>query len=300
MKNQKNKNLEIEQKIMKRIRSGQIKLRSKYIFLAQKMGLNSALTLTVILAVLFCNLIFFYLKSTDSLIYLSFGKNGIFAFLESFPYLLTIMIIVFWMFAGYLVTKTEWSYKKSFKCVILGLLIFILLTGGILASTNFSQKIEEQAFLHQGPGAFFRPFLARGVQERSRGLVGEINEVNENYLIVNGPQGNQYLSIEELASPLSFNPQKGQLIIAIGERREDIFITQRMRLMGNNDCPMIKRGIRFYPHKNSNFLDSKDHFSRPQKATQECLKECVQNQGFGQSCFERCRPQQSLIFEKMK
>lgn len=290
MKNQKNKNLGIEQKVMHKIRSGKIKLRSKYIFLAQKMGLNSALGLTIILAILFCNLVFFYLKTTDNLMYLSFGKNGILAFLESFPYLLTVMIIIFWLGAGYLATKTDWSYSKSFKCVILLLLILILLSGSILASTQFSQKIEEQAFLHQGPGLFFKPFLSRGVKEREWGLVGEISEINKEYLIVNSPQGNQYLNIKEIPS-LDFKLQEGQLIIAVGKRKGDIFIAQKIRLIKNDDCPMINRGIHFYPQRNSEFSPNlENHFSRPRREVQECLRKCSQSQGFSQSCFEHCRP----------
>ena len=49
---------DLENKIMSKIKSGKIKLRSRYVFAAQKLGLGGALVLTILLAILFFSLVF--------------------------------------------------------------------------------------------------------------------------------------------------------------------------------------------------------------------------------------------------
>ncbi len=290
--NRSNNPMKLEKRVMSEIKSGRIKLRSKYIFWAKKLGLNSALSLSIVLAILFFNLVLFYMKSTDNLGYLSFGKNGLLAFLESFPYLLVIVFLFFLLITGYLITKTDWSYKKPFKYIALTLLIIVLLVGSALASTNLSQRIEEQAFINKGPGLFFKPFLRSGMGLRNSGLVGEIDEIGKNYLIIDTPKGKQYLDLSQLQTELILSEiEKGQLVVAIGERKDDIFVVNEIRLKGGNGFSMIRRGIHIYPERNPRFLHMpKNHFFRPNEEVKECLDDCIEDNGFDQSCFEKCRP----------
>ena len=73
--------INIEDKVMSEINSGRVKLRSKYIFLAEKLGIGSAFALSALLGVLFFTLVLYYLRASDNLRYLSFGSRGLFAFL---------------------------------------------------------------------------------------------------------------------------------------------------------------------------------------------------------------------------
>jgi preprotein translocase subunit SecG len=105
-------NKDLEKNIMDKIKTGQVKLKSKYVFLAEKLGLGTAFTLSTVLSILLFNLTLFYMKETDNLQYLSFGKRGILAFLESFPYMLVVSFIILILLAGYLISKSEAGYKK--------------------------------------------------------------------------------------------------------------------------------------------------------------------------------------------
>jgi len=80
------KEIHLETKIMKKIKDEKINFRSKYVFLARKLGFGGGLALSLLLAILFLNLAFFTMKISGSLEFLSFGMIGILAFLESFPY----------------------------------------------------------------------------------------------------------------------------------------------------------------------------------------------------------------------
>lgn len=264
----------LEDKIMSKIKNGQVKLRSKYIFLAEKLGLGSAFALSVVLAVLFLNLFFFYLKTTDNLEYLSFGSAGIYAFLESFPYLLVISFMMFLFLAGYLLAKTDFSYKKPFGYFAASLIIFSAAMGGILACTEISEKIEEQAFSDLPPGYIFKPFLKRGIELRNSGVAGKISEIGENYLIIETPISAQNVDTENLEASSSQQFIKEQFIMVIGERKGDIFVARAARIVGEKKLPMIRRGIQRRVERDTDSLNSlpvKIESSPNDKEAEECV-----------------------------
>lgn len=298
----KNNNLKkLEKKVMAEINSGRVKLRSKYIFLAENLGLNSALILSVILAILFFNLVLFYVKATDNLRYLSFGKDGLLAFLESFPYLLIISFILFLFLAGYLITKTDWSYKKPFKYFAISLVAFILIISSVVAYTDISNYIEEQAFSNRMPGLFLRPFINRGIESRDRGMAGKIYEIDSDYLIIETPRGFEKISLIELRcsnilEPINCKDQfkKDQFIIAIGKRINNIFIADKIQIAGEEKFPlMIKRGIHrkfspFFSNYPTDIRPIPPHLLNFDDLTNKCMEECFNNKINSRDCFNRC------------
>lgn len=236
-------NNKIESKVMESIKSGRIKLRSKYIFLAERFSLGSAVIFSLLLAVLFFNLALFYLKASDNLGYLSFGSRGFFAFLESFPYLLVAGLIVFIFIAGYLFKKTEIAYQKPFGYLAVCLVVFILLGSAGLAFTNIAERIEQQTFEARALGLFFRPFFVQGLEDHKRGVVGRIVEVNRDYVILQTPRATEKIDVSS-AIDLDDNILKeGNLIIAIGQREDGIFKALNLRVINSDEMPMIRRGI---------------------------------------------------------
>ncbi|PIR05741.1 hypothetical protein COV56_01225 [Candidatus Kuenenbacteria bacterium CG11_big_fil_rev_8_21_14_0_20_37_9] len=297
MKNNNNNFKELEDKVMSEIKSGRVKLHPKYVFLVKKLGLNSGIILTVILAILFFSLAIFYMRTADSLEYLSFGKAGILAFLESFPYLLVVSLILFLFATGYLITKTEWSYKKPFKYFALVILVFVLVMGSIAAYSGLSENIEEQALKNRVPGMFFRPFIGRGIEPRGRGIAGKIYEINDDYLILETPRGFEKVSLVELRCENS-NCQNqfeiDQFIIAIGKREDNIFVADRIRIADEERFPpMIRRGIHHqfgpffgnHPTATPSLLPHLLNFDGP---TNECVKQCFEDRIHPRECFDRC------------
>lgn len=235
--------INIESKVMDEITSGRVKLRSRYIFLAEKLGLGSALALTILLAVLFFNLVLYYLKASDNIGYLSFGSNGLFAFLESFPYLLVVVFVFLILVAGYIFKKTNIAYKKPFGYMAIGLVLSVLLVGVVLTYTGIAEKIEEESYRGRPAGFLFRPFLKHGFDQRKFGVAGRVIELNKKNIVLQTPGGLikiETLSGEDLWKKIAVN----NFIIAIGEKREDVFVVQKLRVIDEDDLPMIKHGVR--------------------------------------------------------
>ncbi|MFA6547869.1 MAG: hypothetical protein WCT11_02910 [Candidatus Magasanikbacteria bacterium] len=234
---------QIEKKVMAEIKSGRVQLRSKYIFLAEKLGLRSALVLTVLLAVLFFNLVLFYLKASDNLAYLSFGNSGVFAFLESFPYLLVVSLIVLGLLAGFIIKKIDFNYKKPFGYLAVGLVGFIIVGGIILAYTNVAENIEKDTFESRPGGFLFKPFLAHGLEARNRGIVGRIVEFGDGYITIQTPQALEKIILTDnsVLPPQPISP--GMFVMAIGVRNGKDFTVSKLQIINPEEMPMIQRGV---------------------------------------------------------
>jgi len=246
MLNEENK---IEERVMDKIKSGRVRLRSKYVFWAEKLGLGSALALSFLLAVLFFSLFFFYLKASDNLAYFSFGSRGFFVFLESFPYALVAVLVVLVFLAGYLIKKSDWSYKKPFGRWALALAGLIMISGALLAYTKMAEMIENEAFGSRPLGVFFRPFLQPGLNERQFGIAGRVIEVGPDYVKIQTPQGTKTIDLKKIELPPRETLREGMFVMAVGENKGDTFEARLIRPAGGQDLPMIRREIhrRFGP-----------------------------------------------------
>lgn len=283
MKNGPNK---IEEKVMAKIKSGKVRLRSKYIFLAEKLGLGSAFILSVLLAVLFFNLALFTLKSSDNLGYLSFGSRGIFAFLECFPYQLIIIFVVFIFIAGFILKKNDILYKKPFGRLALGLMGLVVIAGVILAFTNIAERIEQRVYGSHPGGNFFRPLFSRGLEERQRGIAGRVVEIGNGYLNIQTPFGVKKIDLSKLDMPVPEEMATGSFIMAAGKNKEDVFEARMIRVANPEEMPIIQRGV----HRR---FGSFNPMMRPPigEESARCLRNCLD---FGDvvpssSCREECR-----------
>lgn len=235
--------LNIEQKIMGEIKSGRLKLRSKYIFWAEKLGLKSALVFTIILAILFFNLVLFYMRSTDHLQYLSFGRAGLRAYLESFPYLLVAGFVLLMLIAGYLIGKSDWAYKKTFSNIAIVFVLSVMLIGAALAYSGLPQRIENHAYGPGPGGRMLRPFFDRGFERRGHGLAGIIDTINDTSINVRTPRGLVEMDVSAVPANIIDKLAVGQFIMAIGEQQAGKFIAKHLRPAEPGAMPMIDRGI---------------------------------------------------------
>lgn len=237
--------IDIEKKVMGKIRSGKVTLRSKYIFLAEKLGVGSVIVFTILLAILFFNLVLFYLKASDNLAYLSFGRFGMLAFLESFPYWLVIVFILLIFIAGYFLKKSAFAYKKPFGWLTLILIVLILLAGTGLAFTKigFNERFEREALGPHSRLPFARHFMPGGWREFSRGVAGKIVLIKNDHLIAQTPRALERIYFAGLPVEQIRAARVGDLAVFIGERREGDFYAQDMRVLNPNEMPMIERNI---------------------------------------------------------
>jgi len=217
------KQLHLEGKIMRKIKDGKVKLRSRYIFLAKKLGLGGGVVLSVILAILFLNLAFFALKISGNLEFLSFGRIGFLAFLESFPYQWIIIGLIFFITASALLSRYDICYKKSFKALLAILLLIIFIAGIVLAMSGINERMEDK--VTKGKILFLQPFYGKMRGMWRNGIVGRIIKIQDSILTIETPDDNQVRVQLTSDTRLLSGPglQVGDYIRAVGKWDKDNF-----------------------------------------------------------------------------
>ncbi len=236
----RDKGIDLEAKVMKRIKDEKISFRSKYVFLAKKLGLGGGFILSLVLAILFFNLTFFTMKVSGNLEFLSFGRMGILAFLESFPYHWILIGLLFFLVSSTILSRYDISYKKPFKAILLVLIVLILIAGIALAISGLNEAIEER--LSQGKTPFLQSFYRRRELWKN-GLVGEVIEIRSSGLIVETGGGKRVLIqfTENILLPMGSDFKIGDLIRTVGKWDGEDFHAYVMR--PTNKGRRLMRGV---------------------------------------------------------
>lgn len=238
----------IEENIMKQIREGKVGLRSKYLFLAKKIGSVSGFIFSMLFSIFLLNLVLYYLKTTDSLEYLNFGSVGILAFLESFPTIFLLGGLIFTFAAGYFMAKNDISYKHPFIYVVFGLIIIIVLSSGAMASSGINDKFEEFSQAKNRASTVLKPFFNKNISNRNRGISGIVMEISSDNIELKTIDNQISLGLDKVKKNAikdfsNLNIQKGDFIIAIGIRIKGEFKVFNIKKVDDNKLPLIRKRI---------------------------------------------------------
>jgi len=213
---------DIAKLVAQKIKKGDVKIRSKFSVLAEKLGVGSALLFAILLAIIAIDLLLYWLDVTNNLASLSFGNNGILAFLESFPYIPLIASIVLIILAEILLKRFDISYRAPLL-VGIGLLIAIPLVGGVVMKhSGVNEAIERR--VEEGHMPPLKPFFGNKPVVRDHAIVGIIkNSTSENIGVdVEGSDINIIIS-DKTHIPPRATFIVGQWIRAIGKLNGSIF-----------------------------------------------------------------------------
>ena len=218
--------------IMEKIEKEGIKIRSKYLVLAEKLGLGSSLVLSIIISALFVNLILYWLKSSQNLDFLSFGSLGFLAFLESFPYLWLVAVVVFLIIASLILKKYDISYQKPYTWLVLTILFLAFMVGGVVAVSGINEKLAQQV----SKGRFFplKPFYQKGYGlKKKNGIVGKIIKVEKSSLLVDvAGQSVKVIFDQQTRFPHGQDFHLGDWIRVVGKYQGNDFYAQGIGIMG--------------------------------------------------------------------
>lgn len=225
---------DLEKKIMGEITSGRVTLRSRYLFMAEKLGLGSAMILTAILGSLLVALILWYMKNSETLSYLSFGSDGLLAFWESFPYGLIVGAILMIVLVGYILKKSGWVYQIPFGIMAIGAITGVTLIGVALAFTSVPEYIGKQ---ESGPAKMiFKPVLPANKPGKG-GMMGKIVEWENPRGVVLTPHGLRVINAEFAPKPEREKIVVGVVVMVVGRPHEEIFLVRHIRIIPKDRVP---------------------------------------------------------------
>lgn len=274
-----NKNMKnnFEENIMSQIRSGKIGLRSKYLFLAEKIGSISGFILSLLFSIFLINLVLYYVRSTGNLEYLSFGGSGISAFLESFPGVFLLGGIVFTFAAGYFMAKNDISYKHPFVYMIFGLIAVITLSSGVLAASGINDKFEELSKEDRRASFVLKPFFNREIKNRTRGVVGKIMNISDDNIELKTVKGSVSLVLDKIKKNAIKNfsesgVQEGDFVVAIGKMLDGEFSVVAIKNTDKNKLPLIRKRLQSRPQSSKDRCDINKDGKVSAREQQRCAK----------------------------
>jgi len=129
--------------IIEKIKTGEIKIKSKWGFFARKVGLGTGLLLIMFALILLTSAFFYYEESNEITPELRYEPAAWQEFLNSLPYDLILIIFVVLILMCYIVGKFDFSYEKPFVLIFSLFAVLIILGALVMFFTGFHSFVDK-------------------------------------------------------------------------------------------------------------------------------------------------------------
>lgn len=177
----------------------------------------------LLLALLYlASFILFILRQTGVLFVLVFGSPGWHAFFVSLPWLLIFLLFVFIVILEILVRRYSFAYRQPLLYSAIGIVIFVLIGGYIVAVTPLHGRLFMEAERNKLPfvGQFYREYGQQRFRDIHRGI---ITEIIQNGFVIKNRRGEMLtvMITRRTRLPLGADFSEGDLVIVFGNRDDD-------------------------------------------------------------------------------
>ena len=159
---------DVRDTVLERIRSGNVRMRSRIFFIAKTILVCVVVILVSLLSILIASFIFFALRVGGHESLLGFGPRGIIPFLALFPWPLLLLDVVLLAFLEMLLREFRFAYRRSLLYLFLGL---VAVVGGLGLLIDAQTKFNHDRFMDAQEGRLPPPL--RGAYTGARGMPPE-------------------------------------------------------------------------------------------------------------------------------
>jgi hypothetical protein len=165
----------IKNNILKKIQSGDLKMRSRLEILTEKLGIGSGILLLFAVLIIISGLVSYWLKLNSDLIFGGYARFGLRIFTQTFPYTFVFIFICLFLLLSLMLRKFDVSYKKPFitiLSVIIGLVV-------VLGWFSLNNPIGRGFYQNEGR------FLGMGrMMNNANSINGQVLQVNESEIVL--------------------------------------------------------------------------------------------------------------------
>ena len=222
MKNEKKKT-PLGENITEKIKSGEIKMRSRTYFFFRLVLAVFAAFLAVFFLLYLASLIVFSLKIKGVWFLPAFGLQGIGIFLASLPWILILTVISLAFLLELLIKNASFIYRRPAVYSLLLIFVLVLAGGVAIGKTSFHADMlekSEKTFLPLA-GKIYKDLRMQELENVQAGIVSEITE--KGFLIEELNKETE--EIEEILVNTTTNflsaqkVEKGDTVIIMGEKK---------------------------------------------------------------------------------
>lgn len=224
--------IDVSQKVLEKIRTGRVKMKSKLLFVLEKLGIKSVFGLLLIIAILIISLMIFLIQQQSSSQFLGLSSKAIFPFLSDLPWSWLFIAIIFILLATVIFRKFTLAYRQTLKRSAFGLLATAIIIGSLLSLTGFHQAMAAKA-------AELDISLLKSVYRRALScdfnqeylLIGKVISIDkENRTAEVITVGHQPMTIQLFSdTKIVARPEIGDIFGAVGYKEGSLFYAQGVR-----------------------------------------------------------------------
>jgi len=202
--------VDVSRKIMSEINSRKIKMKSRALIIAEKIGMESFLALCILGGALAFSIFLYFLKKTSLLKFLFFGWPGIKIFLQTLPYDYIALFLITFLAANYLIHKMDFSVNRIVPANLVLLLLFLatIFIGSFFALIGAEQLLKG---------------WSNNKLPRQNAVWGRVINISENKLKIESEDGTITEIIFERSNQFPYAPDfaRNRFLRAVGNRDRD-------------------------------------------------------------------------------
>jgi hypothetical protein len=123
---------DMSEAIMEKVKKGEIKMKSKWIFVLGSLVTMLSIVGLTIGAVFLTNLTIFLIRKRG------LGYGRLYMMLNSFPLCIPLLAVLGIILGIWLLKKYDFSYKKNFLLIIIGFIVSVIIAGFIIDSIGLN------------------------------------------------------------------------------------------------------------------------------------------------------------------
>ncbi len=213
----------LKEQILKQIKSGSIKAKPKFHFVLRTLFLLSGLLLAGLLLLYLLSFVFFILRSNGLWQAPVFGLRGWGLLFGSLPWMILLLIGLFVLVMELLVKHFSFAYRRPLLYSVLGIVVFLGLSGFVVAQTPLHQSLWELAETEEGlplAGPLYGILRSSDPDDFHRGTV--LSTSTNGFDMLNLSEEVLLIEITPTTRlPFALDIAPGDMVMVIGERQNN-------------------------------------------------------------------------------
>jgi len=232
--NSKSDNKSTCQKVLDKIKKGEIKKHSRIYFILKGFVYGLGIIFILSFSLFLGSFIIFTLRARGALFLPRFGVQGITIFFSSLPWTLILIVLSLILLIEGLARGSAIVYRKPLLYSVLVIVIFVLLGSFILGRANLHNVLFNRAQEHRLPiaGPIYRGY---GLRQIKNTHIGEVIQLTEEGFILEEKGGKTFTVVFDTKT--LFSPNRDikleDLVLVMGEEKEGTILARGVRQIGN-------------------------------------------------------------------
>lgn len=141
----------VEEKVLKNIRDGKVRMRPRWYFVLRAALLGVGVTILLFALFFSVGFVLFFVRRTGLWQSLSFGPGGIRVFLNALPWVLIALSLLFLALLEVLVRRYSFAYRAPLAYSLLGIMVFVTFGTFVVSQTPLYNSLFIYSRVHRLP-----------------------------------------------------------------------------------------------------------------------------------------------------